>query len=212
MQPTPHRNAFTLTADYFWYLPGCLVVTVIMNIIVFLAIFGLCNPDKPAYVGTLPDGSQKLYSTLGDGEQEGAQKLSNVHSKFAYWCLSGFIMVLVGAMLASITIPMYNSLDKSGKSFLIAMGWRLFAMLALGWLLLGVIFRFCSKGKYASGDVRPDDKTEDQWEKVLSDRESLFQYNTGKFMKIFFSITFSTMILGLFTIMISRCCNISLSS
>ena len=82
-----------------------------------------------------------------------------MHSKFAYWCLSGFIMVMAGGLLASITIPMFNSHDKGGTSFIIAMGWRLFAAIALGWWLLGIIFRFCTNGRYASGDVRPGDKT-----------------------------------------------------
>ena len=50
--PQQRASAFSLTADYLWYVPGCLVVTVLMNIVVFMGIFGMCNPDKPAWVGT----------------------------------------------------------------------------------------------------------------------------------------------------------------
>ena len=86
-----------------------------------------------------------------------------MHSKFAHWCLAGFIFILGAGALAALSIPMYSKHDKSGFSEMIKWVWRLLIATGLLWWLVGLVFRFCSNGKYASGDTMPKSKSQEQW-------------------------------------------------
>mmetsp|Transcript_23943 Transcript_23943/g.29775 ORF Transcript_23943/g.29775 Transcript_23943/m.29775 type:complete len:117 (+) Transcript_23943:1-351(+) len=86
---------------------SCICATILVNLFAFLAIFGLLNPDKEAWVGTLENGEHSMYPTEQAGSEAGATKLSDVHSKFTLWARLGFYTLLVSLLLMVLALPVY---------------------------------------------------------------------------------------------------------
>ena len=63
----------------------------------------------------------------------------------------------------------------------------------LAWWIAGIVWRFRSDGAYAAGDVLPNGKELEAWQTEIEAEGSLFQVKSGKFMFIFYVITWSSM-------------------
>ena len=57
----------------------------------------------------------------------------------------------------------------------------------VAWWVAGIVWRFRPAGKYASGDMIPVDVSETEWlEETITVDDSIYQYLTGYFIKIFY--------------------------
>ena len=92
----------SLTKQFF----GCILSTCVLTLVVFLGIFALANPDKPAVYGKLDD-EPALYASMEEAIEAGATDLSNVHALFVHWSLWGFVLALCPLPLAAMALASY---------------------------------------------------------------------------------------------------------
>ena len=176
---------------------GYMVITSLLMTIVFLGIFGMANPDKPAVYGTVTRGSgderySALFATKREAIEADAVDIADVHAHFVNWSMWGFVMSLTPLPIAAITAISYCINYNCGK----AMGGALTCACGcsfLAWWIAGIIWRFRPDGRYASGDIIVSNEedgieaSEAEWfAKTVAAQDSIFQYLTGQFMKMFY--------------------------
>ena len=189
---------------------GFIVTMTILTTITFLGIFGLANPESPAWYGRLEAksaddaaGQHALYLTKDLALSADASDVHDVHTWFVNWSLWGFVMALAPLPIAMVTLISHCIHIKCGK---LVGG---FSMMACGcsmlaWWIMGIIWRFRIEGRYASGDIVPDGMSEADWlEKSITADDSIFQFMTGKFMKIFYYTCWISQALSVFLLICS---------
>ena len=73
----------------------------------------------------------------------------------------------------------------------------------LAWWIAGIIWRFRSNGSFAVGDLPQDGYDETKWyDEVVLAEGSLYQHATGRFMLIFYLVSWGLMVLILIVNMI----------
>ena len=154
---------------------GCIVITILLTYMVFLAIFSMLNPDEQAWYGVIePGDKQALYATREMGKEAGATDLVDIHGRFVTWFYWGFTMSVLPlpiAMVSTFCQILHNRLGKT-----IAM----ISFICLGcsyvaWWITGIYWRFNKSGSYASGDIVPEGVTAEKWsEKLYHESGTLF--------------------------------------
>ena len=64
------------------------------------------------------------------------------------------------------------------------------------WYFVGIVWRFNEVGRFATGNIVPENMTEEDWEKFLDDPKAagnFFQRSSGNFMYSYFMITWILM-------------------
>lgn len=88
-------------------------------------------------------------------------------------------------------------------------GLCLFGAISLAWWILGIVWRFSPIGMYSSGDVVPEGVTVAAWAKQVRARDSIFQFSSGRFMFVFYVITWSLLagtLIGVIAAVLVNCC------
>lgn len=67
----------------------------------------------------------------------------------------------------------------------------------LAWWITGIVWRFRADGAFATGDIKPEDTTAEDWLATLEGDNSLYQYKSGRFIAIYYFITWGLMALSL---------------
>ena len=151
---------------------GFLLAIVVVNTFTFVTIFGLVAPEKDAWVGTLPSSNEpslagyekthQLFATEAEAEQAGATSVSNVHFKFWLWSLVGFYAFAASIALGPLCMPCYKSSNSCGR-FLSLIIYTLLSLTLLTWWVVGLLLRFCTQGRFASGDIPPEGMRRESW-------------------------------------------------
>jgi len=165
---------------------GCCAAQV--TFIVYLGIFAFNNPDKEAWYGINATGQANLFAAESDATTTGDTELDDIHGKFVMWFLWGFIMSLAPcaaaplmAIAGCIHLTLANVL---GGILSCGIGCG-----GLAWWISGIVWRFKASGAFAAGDSL----TEEEFTALDADKESLYQYRSGKFMLIYYLIIWSLM-------------------
>ena len=121
---------------------------VYLTMLVSLGSFAFGNPDQNAWYGVI-NGKQYLFATQVDAITLSATDMSDVHGPFIRWFLWGFIQTLLLGVTLFVCCFGNNTVVKC-----IGVIGNVGGILA--WWIYGLIWRFSTEGKYASGDVVPD--------------------------------------------------------
>ena len=190
---------------------GYTVATSILTTVVFSGVFGLANPDKPAFYGvvqvqqSLGDAAtqqqktqlMKLFATREEAIEANAVDIADVHSRLVAWCLWGFFMAL-SPIPMGILIAISHCINFNCGKFVNLLSTCAFGCSLVAWWITGIIWRFRLDGRFACGDIIQHESAnggenvavigdDELWfkENVLA-KGSLYQYLTGQFMKIFY--------------------------
>ena len=153
---------------------------------VYLGKYAFDNPD-PADIWTVETPS--LAMQVG---QQGNDAAVPVHDNFVKWFLWGLIQCLIvpgGMCLAAICSAMAPALGSclGGLTACAA------SCGGLAWWIVGIIWRFNRAGQYSCGD---GDKANDHAytsETMSIWQSAMVQESSGKFMRIYYLITWSMM-------------------
>ena len=164
-----------------------------------LAVFAFVNPNGPGWYGYDTDNRVDLMAPSEAKLLAMAENLvdvADVHSKFMAWFIWGLISV-VCAMLIEIW-KWYGVKTEAMRT--IKNGENCMNCLCLNlvvWFAMGLAFRFVDSGKYASGDIVPVGKSEEEWLEEIKVDGSPFQVESGKFIFIFSMIILGIVLVSL---------------
>ena len=134
-----------------------------MVMMVYMGIYGLNNPDAPAWYGETADGKQHLYRDDAQGTTDNADPLFDIHALFVMWFLWVFIQCWAPCA-AGVFIFIFNTISPTcGK----VCGCMLNCAVGCSGLAVwvsGLIWRFGSKGQYSVGDIPEEGKSMEEWE------------------------------------------------
>ena len=155
---------------------ACCVIPIVF--IVFLAIYGFNNPDNEAWIGKDRGGDIHLYENKIEVEMDGASDVVNIHTRFGAWFIWGFIMHCITPTLA---LGVVGCSVLCCSPVMISVITCILASLAsaagMAWWITGIVWRFNDYGRYASGDIVPEDIEPDQWKAdIEQDPDSLYQH------------------------------------
>ncbi len=168
-------------------LLGCSCLAAAVAFVVFLGIYAFNNPNAEAIYGVLPTGQEALFADEATANLAKATDLDDVHSNFVMWFLWGFIQQMVtcvGPLLGALCMLIHPSLG-SAVMGLMSCG---AGCGGLAWYITGLVFRCRQSGNFASGDIMPDNVTEEQWMDAMNADGNLYQYASGNFMWTFYVI------------------------
>jgi len=175
----------------------------------YLGIYALNNPDLPAWYGvSVLTGKEGLYATDLDFGLDTVTNLDDVHGNFVTWFMWGFMnaMITFGLMLLGGIFMLCS--PAIGNCLLSLVG--CVQCSGLAWWIAGMVWRLRASGKYASGDVMPENVTDETWTAEITAEGSLFQVQSGNFMWIYYMITWILMGVscgcGLLATIVGMCC------
>lgn len=76
---------------------------------------------------------------------------------------------------------------------------------SLFWLIMGLVWRFDDYGKFAAGALVPNGISEEEWDVKTHEPDSLYQTNSGMFMKIYYIFSLVMLLLPIM-ICCGMCC------
>ena len=158
-----------------------------------MGIYAFNNPDSEAWLGLGPDGNHALYADKTAGDTANATELVDIHARFVFWFLWGFSQALL-IPLSSMLLTVIGALIHPTLGTLCAgLTGCTMSCGGLAWWITGIVWRFRSDGAYAVGDIVPEGKTVEDWEAEITTDGSLYQFKSGKFMFIYYIISWSIM-------------------
>jgi hypothetical protein len=156
---------------------------VAITLVVYLGIFALDNPNAEGWYGEVSDvPTMNSESWFASQDQAKVANLDDVHSHFVTWFLWGFINAIgtIGPMLL-FCIPCCPPIAAC------------FQCSGCAWWIAGMVWRLRQSGSFASGDIMPANATEEDWIAQITADGSMYQYESGKFMWIYYMITWIIM-------------------
>ena len=134
-----------------------------------LGYFAFFNPDNAAWYGeTYGDDGEIIPYLYPDPTNQG-WPLLDIHSRFVNWFISGFCLMLIPVVSVFGVTCIRNS----------QVIWPYYWAGIVVWGIIGLIWRFCYSGHYASGDNPStkymNDEQKAAWEAALTADDSLFQ-------------------------------------
>ena len=138
---------------------GCVAPIVF---IVYLGIYAFANPDNEAYVGKNADGEFHMYYTKKAADF--AEDVRDVHGTWVTWFKQAFFLHSTVPAIAIGFIGIgYKLCNPTIGSFCICIQTACYSCLFVAWWILGIVYRFNDYGRYAAGDIIPEDMTRDEW-------------------------------------------------
>ena len=159
-----------MKSSQIFALLGMLGITLAVSITfcVYLGIYSLNNPDKPAWIGLIAESNERaMFKTHAEVDTAKAIQVVDIHSRFIAWFFWGFlnwfapIFIIVSAIITCSISQVFGLICTGILAILTACS-------AVAWFIVGAIWRFNLDGQYASGSLIPEGKTEDEWFKVIS--------------------------------------------
>lgn len=140
-----------------------------------------------------------LFETESTALAANASDIEDVHGHFVAWFMWGFIQTIIFVIFSgwsSMKGMSMNPTVLSGLSCIIVCA-------ELAWYIAGMVWRFNEAGNFASGDSPYAGYSDSAWEKYAQCDSSFeypdnycgFQYASGKFMFVYYVITWC--VLGL---------------
>ena len=169
----------------------------LLTLSVYLGVYAFANPDAAAWYGETLSVYGVVTPTLFADPTITTVPLVDIHGQFVIWFLWGFIqaMVTITTVILGVTcLTICRSIDNA--VLVHSLGGCIIGCGGLAWWITGMVWRFSSAGKYASGDIVPagmDAEKTAAWEAGLTADGSLFQYSSGNFMYIYYMITWITL-------------------
>ena len=87
-----------------------------------------------------------------------------MHLKFTLWAKLGFYLFLSCMILTLVVWPLWMTWREEPKcqcSLILLL--IIVTTFVLSWWFMGILFRFCSSGQFASGELPPSGKTYKDW-------------------------------------------------
>ena len=171
-------------------LLGCACSVAPIVLCVYLGIYAFNNPDNDAWLGVKDDGAYELFKDEAAGKTAEAKELVDIHTRFVNWFLTGFILALapIGISILTGISSMINPTCGSALGGILGCGWT---CSQLAWWITGIVWRFRADGSYSVGDIKPPTKNEEEWTKLVTGDDSLYQHQSGKFLAIYYIICWS---------------------
>jgi len=165
-------------------LCGLSLCAVAITFTVYLGIFALDNPNAEGWYGEF-GGAPRMQSLewFQQQDQTKVANLDDVHGHFTTWFLWGFINQIgtIGPMLL-FCIPCCPPIAGC------------FQCSGFAWWIAGMVWRLRQSGSFASGDIMPSANTDrDAWIEEITADGSWYQYESGKFMWVYYMITWILM-------------------
>ena len=167
---------------------SCLSCLVSVLMIVFFYIYAIDNPDRQAWYGfDLVTGNQKLFESENSASQE--SELIDIHSRFVAWFFWGFVMFITPLLAGALLLAAYIVSPIMGNCCSV-IGIMAFGTSYLSWYITGIVWRFRKDGAFAAGDGLSDDELNKELNLLeTTGTQTLYQLKSGKFMLIFYLIT-----------------------
>ena len=122
----------------------------------FLAIYAFNNPDNEAWIGKTLLGDIILYEN--ELKASDATEVVNIHQRFLAWFLWGFIMHFVTPALTAVflglSVMCCSPVTVSVLACILASA---ASAAGVAWWITGIVWRFNDYGRYACGDIVPED-------------------------------------------------------
>ena len=120
----------------------------------------------------------------------------NIHGRYVTWFQWGFLMFFSGcavSLFAGCLAFISQNLAAVCGAVLTCAN----CCTMIVWYIIGIVWRFDSYGRFAAGTIVPSGISEEEWEKEVKAADSIYQWRSGKYMKIYYIITWTLMGIGL---------------
>ena len=184
-----------------------LVSLIPITLTILFGVYAFGNPDQPAWYG-LESGQPSLYASEELAKAASAEDIVNIHGRFVNWFFWGFLVFvspfIITLLLVACVFVSPNTATVCGPvlSFATACG-------SLVWYILGIVWRFNSKGRYTAGDVPPVGTDKEAWAEQVAAAGSNFQLSSGKFMFVYYVVSWVGLAVAVLTsivVVILACC------
>ena len=155
-------------------------------LIIYLGIYAFNNPDNEAWYGTDSKHNGQLFAREADALSAQATEVVDIHAKFVLWFRWGFFMI-ISMFLSHIVIFAISSFHKMAGETIRGLLVYGFSCALLAWWVCGIIWRFNSRGSFSAGDSLQKAEREAEQESAAT----LYQLRSGRFMLIYYIITWS---------------------
>mmetsp|Transcript_14851 Transcript_14851/g.20094 ORF Transcript_14851/g.20094 Transcript_14851/m.20094 type:complete len:198 (+) Transcript_14851:73-666(+) len=144
---------------------------------VYLGMFAIDNPNAEGWYGEV-NGVPKMGSAEWMTVNS-ATAVDDVHGHFVTWFMWGFVnMIGTIAPLMLFCIPCCPPISAC------------FQCSGMAWWIAGMVWRLRQSGSFASGDIMTDANMDsEKWIEQITADGSWYQYESGRFMWIYFMIT-----------------------
>lgn len=165
-------------------------VAVSISLPVFMGIYAWGNPDKDAWYGLTPESKHALFEGEDQANESEATDIVHIHARFIAWFTWGFIMLLPVPLISIASICIMDKLCGPGvAAWCAAINSCGGCLTTMAWWTYGIVLRWSATGAFASGDIIMEGDSYIEWHDKITEEGSLFQVSSGRFIAIFYFIS-----------------------
>ena len=131
-------------------LATIIVLAVPIAFTIIVGCFAFNNPDQAAWVGKV-DNKYEIYATKEEADTANASDITDMHQRYVAWFLIAFIMAI--SPFVNFALITFGSCihEGVGTCFIGLLGCAFFCAVP-AFYIVGLLWRFDSIGRFASGD------------------------------------------------------------